>query len=259
MRLFTALTSVLLLAGISPAVAKKDKNKASPTGPSSAAATTKCMPTKDDASVVEFAYALESLGNHFYASTSLNTTTFVRAPNDSMALWYPNFRGIEKRGNLSLMAIEYLGKETPTYKAPKCNFTLPTPSSPSMLLDMAYHLEASLSGAYIGLAGYSESPEVAFLMARLATGHGGNAIYVQSHVMEPIFSDRNNSMVPVFPPEHVLSRGRAPGRLGDYMHDCVKMPVKPCGKTLVVGNTSGNLTDNTSIISKAMATQTAAP
>lgn len=255
MLLFTALSSLLLLT--SPAIAKKAKRPPTTTAPAAAAATAKCTPTSGDASVMEFAYAIEDLGARFYSSTPLNSTAFSNAPNDSNAVWLPNFRGMAKQGNISLMAIEELGNKTPTYKAPACNFTLPHSSSPRMLLDTTYYMEESLCGAFIGLAGYSESPEVSFLMARLAAGHSGHAAYVQSHLMAPIFSDRNNSLIRAYPPEHVLTAGMSPGMLGDFLGDCVKLPTKPCGNTLIVDETSGNLTNNPTAISSAMATQTA--
>lgn len=258
MHVFAVLSSLLLVPGISPVFAKKGKGPGQDT-PSSPSAASGCMPTTGDTGVVGFAYALESLGHDYYTSVPLNSTAFSQAPNDSTALWFPNFRGMEKRGNVSLMALEGLGRMTPNFRAPRCNFSLPTPSSPRDLLDTTYDLEQSLCGAYIGLAGHSQSPEVAFLMARLAAGHAGNAVYIRSHLMEPVFSERNNSLYPAYPPERVLSNGSAPGMLGDYLGDCVMVPVKPCGKTLVVNGTSGNLTDNKSIISYAMATQTAAP
>lgn len=258
MHVFAVLSSLLLLPGISPVLAKKGKNPGQDT-PSSPSATSGCTPTSGDTGVVGFAYALESLGHDYYASIPLNATSFSRAPNDSTAQWFPNFMGMEKRGNVSLMALDDLGRITPNFHAPRCKFNLPTPTNPTDLLDTTYDLEQSLCGAYIGLAGYSQSPEVSFLMARLAAGHAGNAVYIQSHLMEPIFSDRNNSLYPAYPPERVLSNGTAPGMLGDYLGNCVKVPVKPCGKTLVVNGTSGNLTDNKSIISQSMATQTAAP
>ncbi|RJE24071.1 hypothetical protein PHISCL_03607 [Aspergillus sclerotialis] len=255
MHLFMILSSLLLLT--SPGLARKAKRPATTTAPSAAASTSGCTPTSGDASVMEFAYALEDLGAHFYSSTPLNSSAFSGAPNDSNAAWFPNFRGMAKQSNLSLMAIEELGNKTPTYKAPACNFTLPHASSPRMLLDTTYYMESSLCGAYIGLAGYSESPEVSFLMARLAAGHSGHATYVQGHLMEPIYSDTNVSLVPAYPPEHVLTPGMSPGMLGDFLGKCVRLPVKPCGNTLIVDATSGNLTNNPTLISSAMATQTA--
>ena len=261
MRLFTVLSSLLLLT--SPALARKAKPKppsmttTTPAPPPPPAATTGCGPTPGDATVVKFAYALEDLNAQFYRSTPLNSTAFTGAPNETTALWAPNFTGMQKQSNLSLTAIQQLGSMTPNFTAPACNFTLPHTTSPRVTVETAYYLESSISGAFIGLAGYSQSPEVAFLMARLAAVHEGHAVYIQSNLREPVFSDANNTLVPAYPPEHVLTSGMAPGMLGSFLGSCVKAPDKPCGNTLIVDGTSGNLTDNTSIIASALATQTA--
>lgn len=254
MRLFALINGLLLLSGSSVAV----KKKASSTGASSPASTSGCKPTAADTSVIEFAWALQNLTDQWYSSSWLNSSAFSSAPNDSTAMWYPNFEGMKKASSLGLLAVNQTASRTPNVKQPRCNYTLPKATDSRSVLFTTRKLEASVCGAFIALAGYAESPEVSFLLARLAASHAAHATYIGGSLMEPIFSTKNDSLIAAYPPERVLSKGNATGMLGSFMGMCVNAPMKPCGKTLIVGPESGNLTSNASAISSALATETAA-
>lgn len=259
MRVFTALSSILLLAGISPAASQ---TTASPTASSTAisgpVATSACQCTQNDTSVVEFAWALQNLTSQFFATTGADATLLSSAPNDSIAEWLPNFRGMNRRSQLGLLAIRREAPKCPLFVAPKCNYSIPIPSDSTALLQLTFQLETSVSGAMIGLVAHTLSPEISFLLARLAATHAAQAAFIESQLTEPVFQNATNAtLAPAFPPAVVLSRGNRPGMLGNWLSDCVSAPPQPCGQTLLVSRVSGNLTSNSSVISSVFATATA--
>lgn len=244
MHISRVLSGILLLTSAGPAIAKKTApTTTTTTAPSTTSSKPRstCSLRPTDAAVLEYGYAIESLVIQFY-NVPLNESFFASAPNNSMALFYQNIKGIEHRNTLGRYGLERLGANITSFRAPRCNYTVPTANSSQDFLMTAFKMEAAACGAFIGIAGYSQSPEVSFLMARLAAEHGIHAIYLQSFMQQPLFSPNAASLVPAYPPAHVLSKGTGMGQLGDYMHQCVTAPKGPCGKTLVVGNITGNLT-----------------
>jgi hypothetical protein len=246
MRLLAALSSVLLLAGISTVNAQTSTRMPGP------ATTISCQAcSRNDTSVVEFAYALQNLTNRFYTRTELNSTLFQKAPNNTDADWLVNFKGMKRQSQLGLLAIRRQGALCPAFTPPMCNYTIPKPRDVNMFLRLAYKMESSVTGAFVGLTAYTNSPEVSFLVSRLAATHATHAAYLETFLQEPVFNATNATLIQAYPPARVLTAGNKPGMLGDWMRGCVKPPFKPCGESLIVGPVSGNLTSNSSLISSA--------
>lgn len=60
---------------------------------------------------------------------------------------------------------------------PNCDYTYPPVTDAKSHLMNAYNIEATLCGAFIGLADYVQSPQAAFLMARLAAEQGETLLH----------------------------------------------------------------------------------
>ncbi|GES64226.1 hypothetical protein ATEIFO6365_0008029600 [Aspergillus terreus] len=214
MRFFSALSSALLVG---------------------AAAAQSCSPSSSDAQVVEFGWALQYLLERYYSSQPLNSTFLNSADNSSTANYYTNFQGIQRQNRLGVRAVQQLGSKVPGFSAPRCNFTFPNAKDGETWVKNAQKLEQNVCGAYIGLAAYTQAPEVSFLMARLAAQHSAHAYYITSNVQEPVFPTNSSSLIPAYPPDYVLQSGNQPGKLGDYLNGCVSAPSPPCGQKLTFG------------------------
>lgn len=107
----------------------------------------------------------------------------------------------------------------------------------------AYQIEATLCGTFIGLADYVMSPQVAFLMARLAAEHGIHASYIGSHLKPQVFMSNSTSLTLAFKPQEVLNSGMGVGMLGQYMNGCAVAPVAPCSRMVSIGELGANLTN----------------
>ncbi|KAL4896033.1 hypothetical protein BDV59DRAFT_126521 [Aspergillus ambiguus] len=214
MRIFSALSSFLLVG---------------------AAAAQSCSPSSSDVQVVQFGWALQYLLERYYSSQPLNSTFFTSAQNSSSANYFTNFQGIQRQNRLGVRAVQQLGSQVPGFSAPRCNFTFPEAKDGQTWVANAQKLEQSVFGAYIGLAAYTQSPQVSFLMARLAAQHSGHAYYILSNTQEPVFPSNSSSLVPAYSPDFVLQSGNQPGKLGDFLNGCVSAPSPPCGQKLTFG------------------------
>lgn len=217
MRIFSALSSLLLV------------------GAAAAQSSGSCSPTSADVQVVQYGWALQYLLERYYSSQPLNSTFLMSADNSSSANYYTNFQGIQRQNRLGVRAVQQLGSKVPGFSAPRCNFTFPQASDGETWVKNALKLEQTVCGAYIGLAGYTQSPEVSFLIARLAAQHSGQAYYIASNVQQPVFPTNSSSLVPAYNPDYVLQSGNQPGKLGDYLNGCVSPPSSPCGSPLTIG------------------------
>ncbi|KAL5359438.1 hypothetical protein BJX96DRAFT_148434 [Aspergillus floccosus] len=214
MRFFSALSSALLVG---------------------AAAAQSCDPSSSDVEVVQFGWALQYLLERYYSSQPLNSTFFSSADNSSTANYFTNFQGIQRQNRLGVRAVQQLGSKVPGFSAPRCNFTFPEAQDGEAWIKNAQKLEQNVCGAYIGLAAFTQSPQVSFLMARLAAEHSGHAYYITSNIQQPVFPTNSSSLIPAYSPDYVLQSGNQPGKLGDFLNGCVAAPSPPCGQNLTFG------------------------
>lgn len=233
MRLFSALSG-LFLAGAAFA-----QNSSSG-----------CSPKSADVQVIQFGWALQYLSERFYTAQPLNQSFLNSATNSSRANYNTNFQGIQRQNRLGVRAVQQLGSRVSGFSAPKCNYTFPSASNGESWVENALQLEQSITGALIGLAGYTQSPEVSFLLARLSAQHSGQAYYIASQQQGVVFPTNSSSLVPAYTPDWVLQSGNQPGKLGSYLKDCVSAPSSPCGEKLnigpLIGTFGSNATSNTS-------------
>ncbi|PKY06332.1 hypothetical protein P168DRAFT_316345 [Aspergillus campestris IBT 28561] len=215
MRIFSFLSSALLM------------------GAAVAQGSDSCAPKPSDTQVVKFSWALEYLLERFYSQQPLNQTFLQSADNSSHANYLANFQGIQRQSRLGLHATRQVGAKIPEFEAPKCNFTFPTAKDGESWVKSAMQLESSVSGAFIGLSAYTQSPEVSFLLARLAAEHTSHAYYIATNQNATVFQANSTTLIPAYTPDYVLQSGSQPGKLGQYLHSCVTAPTSPCGNFTV--------------------------
>jgi hypothetical protein len=207
-----------------------------------------CSPQSGDAQVVQYAWALEYLVQQYYASVPVNQTFLSSALNSSTASYAPNLQGINQQNRLGVRATQQLGKSISSFTAPGCNFTFPAPNSSEVFLTTAQAFESNVSAALIGLEGYTQAPEVSFLIARLAAQHASHAAYLATTQEAVIFQSNVTSLVDAYSPSYVLSNGTSRGQLGRYFKGCVSAPQAPCGNLTIgpLGATRGGNSSSTS-------------
>lgn len=207
-----------------------------------------CTLTSGDTQVLQYSWALSQFISNFYASVPVNQSLAYSLSNSTSPLKaLANLKGIEKENNLTVVAIRELSSKSPNFTRPKCNYTYPKISSMHSFAKYAYELESTLSGAFIGAAGYTRSPEVSFLMARLAAQHSAHAVWIGSR-MSSTFQPNGTSLLPAYTPKHVLMSKNMTGNLGQYLHGCVTAPTQPCG-VLKIGPLEANLTSSSAVSS----------
>ncbi|KAJ5971243.1 uncharacterized protein N7479_001161 [Penicillium vulpinum] len=209
---------VSLLAGVTSA--------ATATSSSSGASAT-CSPTASDAKVLEFAWGISQFIGGYYNSTV--PSTFGNSNNATLQAYQKILYGLEKDNTLSTAAVEKVGAKAPGFSKPQCSFTFPQVNTTQAWASYAYRFEDTITGAFIGLAGYTESPEVSFLMARLAAEHSAHSALIGSRVNSTMFSANSSSLVAAYGPAQVLSSRNQTGSLGEYLGGCLTAPVSRCG------------------------------
>lgn len=230
---FLSFLSSFMLAGA--AVAQ------SPT-PSSSGGATGCTPASTDTKVVKLAWDLQNLLERYYASSPASPSILSSLPSASSADYSANLRGVQQQTHLGSRAIQQLGAKVPGFTTPRCNFTLPKPSDGQSYLKYAAQLEYDVSGAFIGLAGYTQKPEISFLMARLAASHASQATWLGSKVSNDFFLPNSTALIGAYSPDWVAKAGNKPGMLGRYLGTCAQIPSGPCDKALLIGPLGANLT-----------------
>lgn len=209
----------------------------------SSAANSSCALTSGDTSLLEYTWALSNFLSSFYASVPVNSSLASSISNSTSASTaLANLKGIEASNNLTVEAVRELSSKAPGFRKPQCQYTYPSVNSVSSFAKYAYQFESTLCGAFIGAAGYTQSPEVAFLLARLAAEHSAHSTWIGSRVNSTMFSNAT-SLVSAFTPAQVLRSSNSTGSLGLYLHDCVQAPKEPCGK-LKIGPLEANLTSS---------------
>ncbi|OQE36940.1 hypothetical protein PENCOP_c011G02266 [Penicillium coprophilum] len=209
---------VSLLAGVTSA--------ATATSSSSSAAST-CWPTSSDSKVLEFAWGISQFIGGYYNATV--NSTFGNSNNATLLSYQKVLFGLEKDNTLSTAAIEKVSEKAPGFSKPQCDFKFPQVNSTQAWAQYAYRFEDTVTGAFIGLAGYTESPEVSFLMARLAAEHSAHSALIGSRINSTYFAANSSSLVAAYGPAQVLSTRNQTGSLGEYLGGCLTAPVSRCG------------------------------
>lgn len=223
--------SFLLLAGGSFTSAASTSNCTS---------NSTCTLTTSDTKLLQYTFAISKFVNNFYALAHLNQSVAKAASNiTSPPKALSDLKGIAKENNLTITAIQELSSKAPKFKAPTCNYTYPKINSTQSFVKFAHSFESTLSAAFIGAAGFTQSPEVSFLLARLAAQHAAHAVWIGSRLNTSMFLPNASSLLPAFTPRHVLMPSNMTGSLGKFLHGCVTAPTSPCG-TLKIGPLEAN-------------------
>ncbi|KAJ5195500.1 uncharacterized protein N7498_008938 [Penicillium cinerascens] len=211
---------------------------------SASSSSTSCALTSGDTQVLQYTWALSKFLNNFYSSVALNSSVASQVSNSTSASKVlANLQGIEHADNLTVEAVRELSSKAPNFKEPSCSYTYPSISNIHSFVQYAYQFESTLCGAFIGAAGYTKSPEVSFLLARLAAEHSSHAIYISSRLNSSMFMANSSSLIPAYAPTQVLMTGNVTGSLGSYLGGCVSAPSNPCG-ALKIGPLEANITSS---------------
>ncbi|GAB1195745.1 hypothetical protein BDV32DRAFT_117112 [Aspergillus pseudonomiae] len=246
MRIFSALSSLLLAGAV-------------------AAQSSDCSPKSGDVQTLQFAWALQHLTERFWSSQSLNQTFLNNATNASTANYDANFKGITRENRLGIRAVQQVASGLSNFTTPRCNLTIPQARDADSFLKNALQVEQTVAGGLIGLAAYTQSPEVSFLLARLAAQHSAQAAYLGSEQNSTFFPSNSTSLVPAYTPDQILKAGNQTGLLGTLLSNCVTAPSGPCGQKVNIGplvatlnstSTSGGSSSSASPSSSATGTAT---
>ncbi|KAL4984915.1 hypothetical protein BDW68DRAFT_193298 [Aspergillus falconensis] len=205
-----------------------------------------CSPKSSDAEVVEYAYALQGLLESYYTSQPINQTFLRDATNSSRVEYYQNLLGIQRQNRLGVRALQQVGSQVPGFSNPRCDYSVPNATSGEEYVTNAAELEGSVASALIGAVGYTQSPEVSFILTRLAAVHTAGGTWLAAEQNGVVFPSNVSSLMPAYNPEYVLGSGNEPGRLGRYLQDCVTAPSDPCGQTFFIGPLVGSVGNRTS-------------
>jgi len=193
-------------------------------------------PSSADAAAISFGLSLQNLLSTYYAAIPINATFYSSLPSPTMPMtdFLANTMGLATQAKLGVSALQQLATSA-SVQMPTCSYSYPPVTDAKSHLMNAYELEATMCGAFIGLADYVQSPQAAFLMARLAAEHGIHASYIGSHMDAVIFPTNSTMLTPAFTPEMVSMTGKGVGPLGAYLNNCVMPPNAPCGGNVSVG------------------------
>lgn len=216
--------------------------------------------SKADIPALKFGYKVQALLESYYNMIPVNATFFKDLPmadqkgmnGDTMAEnTVANVMGLTKQAELGAKAIvesvkSITGDEN--MMPPKCDYNFPPTTDGMTHLKHAFFLEASMCGAFIGLADYVQSPEAAFLMARLAAEHGIHASALRAQMQAVGFHDNSTSLTPAFTPETVMMKSddAEVGKLGKWLNGCTESIYAPCRGKLMIGDLGATLTDQMS-------------
>jgi hypothetical protein len=183
-------------------------------------------------------------------------STFGESTNATIKAYQKVLFGLEKGNTLSSQAIEKVGAKAPGFSKPECDYKIPEVSSTQSWAQWAYRFESTVTGAFIGLAGYTQSPEVAFLMARLAAEHSEHSSLIGSRVNSSYFAQNSTSLVAAYGPIQILSTRNETGSLGEYLGGCLTAPTSPCGP-LRIGPLAATPSSSGAVSSPTLATSAA--
>jgi hypothetical protein len=202
------------------------------------------VPSMTDAKALAFGYTVQGLIESYYESVPVNASFFMDLPMASMTAsngqtlaqnTVSNVEGLAKQATLGAKALMEMGSMlglTP----PPCTYAFPPASNGTTHLMNAYYIEATLCGAFIGLADYFQSPVLNSLSARLAAEHGIHASAIRAMMQAVGFMANSTMLTPAFTPDMILQTGNEVGMLGSILGGCVSAPAAPCSGTVSFGD-----------------------
>lgn len=129
-------------------------------------------PSSNDAQAIMFGLSLQNLLTSYYAEVPINASFYPTLPSTMPVTdFLTSTMGIVVKAKLGMQGLQELASAAGT-SMPSCSYTFPPVTDAKSDLVNAYNLEATMCGAFIGLADYVQSSQAAFLMARLAAEHG---------------------------------------------------------------------------------------
>ena len=219
-----------------------------------------------DAKAIGYGYTIQGLLEQYYDSIPVNASFFSDLPDANVMAsngmtfaenTVTNVEGLSTQAKLGAKALMEMGGMlglTP----PPCNYTFPMAPNGTAYLMNVFYFEATLCGAFIGLADYFQSPTLNSLSARLAAEHGIHASAIQA-MMQPIgFMPNSTMLTPAFTPEMILQDGMEVGKLNTYLGGCVAAPMAPCGGEVSFGPLLSNLTGQSNVMSNSTSVPTMA-
>lgn len=212
------------------------------------------MPSSSDAAVIRFSLVVQTFLSDYYKSVPVNATFFSSLPSNTVPPtdYLANVEGLAQQAVLGVQALQQLSAMgSSSAMTPSCNYNYPPAADAESHLMNAYQIEATLCGTFIGLADYVESPQAAFLMARLAAEHGIHASYIGSHMKPQVFMANSTALTPAFTPAMVLQSGMEVGMLGQYLNGCASAPTAPCNGMVNIGMLTATLTNQGTNVSTA--------
>lgn len=123
-------------------------------------------PSMTDAMAIGFGYTVQGLLESYYNSVPVNASFFADVPGSSMMASngmtvaeniVTDVEGLSKQASLGAEALMMVGG-TLGLTPPPCTYTFPPAPNGTAHLMNAYYFEATMCGAFIGLADYYQSP-----------------------------------------------------------------------------------------------------
>ena len=126
-----------------------------------------------DAAAIRFGLSLQRLLSSYYDSVPVNASFYSTLPAHTIPMtdYLANTMGLAVQAKLGVEGLMHIASAAGA-SVPDCQYIYPPVTDAASHLMNAYVLEATMCGAFIGLAAYVQSPQAAFLMARLAAEHG---------------------------------------------------------------------------------------
>ena len=158
----------------------------------------------------------------------MNESFLSDAPNSSNTNYYVNFQGIGQQNHIGARLVESIGSNITGFQFPNCSFNIPQPANATDFLQEALYIETSLTGAFLGISGYTQTAEISEVINWLAVQHGMHSTYIRAVSRPIVFSSNSTLLIPILPPEYVLGTQDKPFMLGQLLGTCVVAPKGPC-------------------------------
>ncbi|KAL4890564.1 hypothetical protein BDV59DRAFT_184197 [Aspergillus ambiguus] len=181
-----------------------------------------------DVQVMQYALGIQAYSSLFYSSMALNESFFSSAPNSSNTNYSINVQRMGQQNYRGAFLVDSIGSNITGFQSPNCSFKIPKLANATDFLDAALYIETSLTGAFLGLSGYTQTAEISELINWLAVQHGMHSTYITAFSQPIVFPQNGTSSVPILPPDYVLGTKDEPFMLGQFLGTCVAAPKGPC-------------------------------